>query len=59
MAYHKDINIVLCELDMCKQLLKEALPFVNQMADECATGHIQSIDRLVLAMEAAILGESL
>ena len=53
---NNDVDDVLCELDHCKQLLKEALPHVEQMANACSTGPIMSkIDHLVLDMEAAIL----
>ena len=46
------------KVEVLKQLLKEALPHVEQMANECSTGPIMSpIDRLVHDIEAAILGE--
>jgi len=42
-----------------KLILKDALPHVEQMANECSTGPmLSSIDYLVIQMEHAILEDS-
>ena len=53
----KDLDTVLCELDMCKLLLKEELTYIEGTAQAISKGPmINNIDRLAITI-ADILKE--
>lgn len=53
----KDLNTALCELDMCKLLLREALPHIEGVAQAISRGPMMNdVDRLAVTI-AEVLEE--
>lgn len=53
-----DLDIALCELDMCKLLLREALPHVEGIAQAVSRGPmIGDVDRLAITI-AEVLNDN-